>query len=32
VRRRYYTNSPDQVVASTPALSPLVRFGLGYRF
>jgi hypothetical protein len=32
VRRRYYTNSPDQVVASTPALSPLVRLGLGYRF
>jgi hypothetical protein len=29
---RYYTSSPDQVVASTPAISPLVRAGLGYRF
>jgi hypothetical protein len=29
---RYYTNTPDQVIAATPAISPLVRAGLGYRF
>ncbi|HEY0468444.1 MAG TPA: hypothetical protein VGC79_29815 [Polyangiaceae bacterium] len=29
---RYYTNTPDQVVAETPVLSPLLRLGLGYRF
>jgi hypothetical protein len=31
-RHRYYTNTPDQVVAATPVISPLVRIGLGYRF
>jgi hypothetical protein len=31
-RHRYYTNTPDQVIASTPVISPLVRAGLGYRF
>ena len=31
-RHRYYTNAPDQVIAATPTLSPIVRFGLGYRF
>ncbi len=31
-RHRYYTNTPEQVVAATPAVSPLVRAGLGYRF
>jgi hypothetical protein len=31
-RHRYYTNTPDQVLAATPAISPLVRAGLGYRF
>lgn len=29
---RYYTNTPDQVIASTPVISPLARAGLGYRF
>jgi hypothetical protein len=29
---RYYTNTPDQVIAATPVISPLVRVGLGYRF
>jgi len=28
----YYTNTPDQVVASTAVVSPLLRLGLGYRF
>lgn len=32
LRHRYYTNTPDQVVATTPAVSPLLRLGLGYRF
>jgi len=32
VRHRYYTNTPEQVVATTPAVSPLLRVGLGYRF
>ena len=31
-RHRYYTNTPDQVIAATPAISPLIRLGLGYRF
>ena len=31
-RHRYYTNTPDQVVAATPVVSPLLRLGLGYRF
>jgi len=31
-RHSYYTNSPEQVVATTPAVSPLLRLGLGYRF
>lgn len=32
VRHRYYTDAPDQLVAETPVISPLVRLGLGYRF
>ncbi|HYQ41871.1 MAG TPA: hypothetical protein VER11_07880 [Polyangiaceae bacterium] len=32
VRHRYYTNSPEQVVTQTPAVSPLLRLGIGYRF
>ena len=32
VKHRYYTNTPEQVIAATPAISPLVRAGLGYRF
>ena len=32
VRHRYYTNTPDQLVTTTPAVSPLLRLGLGYRF
>ncbi len=31
-RHRYYTNEPDQVLTATPAISPLLRVGLGYRF
>ena len=31
-RHRYYTNTPDQEVAATPVISPLLRAGLGYRF
>jgi hypothetical protein len=29
---RYYLNTPDEIVAATPWLSPLLRAGLGYRF
>ena len=32
VRHRYYASSPDQVITETPAVSPLLRLGLGYRF
>ena len=32
VRHRYYATSPDQVITETPAVSPLLRLGLGYRF
>ena len=32
LRHTYYTNTPDQVVASTAVVSPLLRLGLGYRF
>jgi len=32
VRHRYFASSPDHLVAGTPAISPLVRAGLGYRF
>ena len=32
VKHRYFTNAPDHVVTETPALSPLARIGLGYRF
>ncbi|HET7539631.1 MAG TPA: hypothetical protein VFK05_07160 [Polyangiaceae bacterium] len=32
LRHRYYMNSPDQVLTSTVAVSPLLRLGLGYRF
>ena len=32
VPHRYYMNSPEQVVTETPAVSPLLRLGLGYRF
>jgi hypothetical protein len=31
-RHRYYTNAPAQVIAATPAVSPLLRAGIGYRF
>ena len=32
VRRRYFTSHSDHVVAETPALAPLARLGLGFRF
>jgi hypothetical protein len=32
VRRRYFANDADHVVAETPLVSPLARFGIGVRF
>lgn len=32
VRRRYFANDSDHVVAETPLVSPLARFGIGVRF
>ncbi|MET0791424.1 MAG: hypothetical protein ABW061_07875 [Polyangiaceae bacterium] len=32
VRRRYFTSNAEHVVAETPRISPLVRFGVGFRF
>ena len=31
-RHTYYTTTPEQEVAATPAIAPLLRLGLGYRF
>jgi len=32
VERRFYETDPGRVIAKTPAISPLLRLGLGYRF
>ena len=32
VRRRYFTNTAEHVVAETPLISPLARLGIGVRF
>ena len=32
VKRRFYLSVPDQVIAESPVISPLLRLGLGFRY